>query len=94
MYISFLFSVFRTENLFPVYIGRAGKLGEEPVNVEDWGGQALDVGRDFVDRPLLANPEQHFETIVNGFRKRTLRKRSDCLRRDSRIHLSLQLNEY
>ena len=90
MYIPILFSVFRAENLFPVYIRRAGKLGEEPVNVEDWGGEALNVGRDFVDRPLLANPEQHFETIVNGFRKRTLRKRSDRLRSDSRVHLQLQ----
>ena len=88
-----LFSVFRAKHFLSVDICGSRELGEQAVDVQDGRRQTLDVGRDLVDRPLLADPEQHLEAVVDAVRKSAFRKRSDCLRSCRRVDL-LELNGY
>ena len=65
----------------PVDVGGSGVLREQPVDVERRRRQAVDVWRDVVDGPLLSDPEEGFEAVVDVVGKTVLRKRADGLRR-------------
>ena len=79
--------MFGAEHFLTVNICGSSELRQQTVDIEDGGRQALDVRRDLVNRPLLPDPEQYLEAVVNTNRKSAFRKRSDCLRSCCRVDL-------
>ena len=73
--------MFRAEHFLTVDVGGPGVLREQPVDVHRRRRQTIDVWRDFVDAPLLPDPEEGFKSLVDGVRKTMFRERPNCLRR-------------